>query len=537
MFKNYLFLFRGVKELSLKLTGSSIADIYSQEKNKLNLHIPSEELPYRHLILNTDSLFNFPLPQSERRKAKKNALNFWNEFLPSKIASIKIAEGDRVIKISSDKFDLYFTVWGGLSNVFFLPEGNKHSSNDYAFKNVKDQSMIDKIVDMNYISPLSPFTIEYDDYSAGNLKDKLFYFRKDYLEEFNIRKELSGASGFDIVQSIINETLEGEISISELEPGKLKIHPSSFHYFRNAKHIATFNSINEAVRAFAIFSFREKDYHRKKKDIESKLSRELHKVSNRLNDLKARIDRGSQEEPYRKYADLLLANKNKMSSGLETIELEDFYSGEKIIIKLDPKLNAERNIDKYYDKARDEKISYAKSAELYSINENNFNLLIELQNSLNDISHDKLNEKYEELFGGKKKMKIKQPEIKYKHYLAEGKYHIFVGRDNKNNDMLTFKFAKQNDYWLHARGYPGSHVVLRVDNPKEGIPKNIIKTAASLAAYHSKAKTAGLVPVIYTFRKYVRKSKGMAPGKVAVQKENSVIVPPEIPKNCEFLEE
>ena len=124
---------------------------------------------------------------------------------------------------------------------------------------------------------------------------------------------------------------------------------------------------------------------------------------------------------------------------------------------------------------------------------------------------------------------------KFKHYLLEGKYHLFVGKDSQNNDLLTTKFAKQNDYWFHARGVSGSHAVLRVENTKEVIPKNILKAAASISAFHSKAKTAGLVPVSYTFKKYVVKKKGMAPGKVALLREDTVLVHPEIPKNCEYV--
>ena len=121
--------------------------------------------------------------------------------------------------------------------------------------------------------------------------------------------------------------------------------------------------------------------------------------------------------------------------------------------------------------------------------------------------------------------------IKYYHYVIEDKYHVYVGRDSKNNDLLTLKFAKQNDLWFHARGLPGSHVVLRIENSKEVIPKNIIKATASIAAYYSKAKTAGTVPVSYTFKKFVIKKKGMEPGKVLLLKESSILVKPEIPSN------
>ena len=108
-----------------------------------------------------------------------------------------------------------------------------------------------------------------------------------------------------------------------------------------------------------------------------------------------------------------------------------------------------------------------------------------------------------------------------------------MGRDSRENDYLSIKFAKQNDYWFHSRGLPGSHVLLRVENTKEIIPKNILKQVASIAAFYSKAKTAKVAPVSYTFAKFVHKKKGMEPGQVLLQRENVLLVKPEIPKNCE----
>ncbi|NWG28118.1 MAG: DUF814 domain-containing protein, partial [Ignavibacteriaceae bacterium] len=117
----------------------------------------------------------------------------------------------------------------------------------------------------------------------------------------------------------------------------------------------------------------------------------------------------------------------------------------------------------------------------------------------------------------------------------EGKYKVFVGKDSKSNDLLTTRFAKQNDYWFHARGSSGSHVVLRVENTKETISKNILKKAAALAAYHSKAKTAGIVPVAYTLKKYVVKKKGDPSGTVRLLREDVLLVKPEIPAGCEYV--
>ncbi|HQJ46614.1 MAG TPA: NFACT RNA binding domain-containing protein, partial [Ignavibacteriaceae bacterium] len=100
---------------------------------------------------------------------------------------------------------------------------------------------------------------------------------------------------------------------------------------------------------------------------------------------------------------------------------------------------------------------------------------------------------------------------------------------------LTTKFAKQNDLWFHARAVSGSHVILRVENKKEIIPKSVIKKAAGLAAFHSKAKTAGVVPVSFTYKKYVVKRKGMPFGQVSLLKEDILLVKPEIPDDVIFF--
>jgi predicted ribosome quality control (RQC) complex YloA/Tae2 family protein len=130
----------------------------------------------------------------------------------------------------------------------------------------------------------------------------------------------------------------------------------------------------------------------------------------------------------------------------------------------------------------------------------------------------------------------KAPEFNFKHYIIDNKYNLYVGKDSKNNDLLTVKFAKQNDYWFHARGVPGSHAVLRTDNSKEAIPKSVLKKAASVAAFHSKAKTSKLAPVSFTFKKYVVKRKGMDAGQVAMLKEDVIMAVPEIPQGCEYQE-
>ena len=207
-------------------------------------------------------------------------------------------------------------------------------------------------------------------------------------------------------------------------------------------------------------------------------------------------------------------------------------------IKLNPKLAPKKNVDYWFDKSKAEKIGYEKSLELMDKAKINYGKLRKIEYGLFKIDSLK------ELDNIIKESKIKRQGMKpgkedlkekFKHYIIDDKYHVYVGKDSKNNDLLTTKFAKQNDYWFHARSVSGSHVVLRIENTKEAIPKNVLKRIAALAAYHSKAKTAGVVPVTYTFKKYVVKKKGYPVGTVHLLKEDVLLVKPEIPKGCEFI--
>lgn len=123
----------------------------------------------------------------------------------------------------------------------------------------------------------------------------------------------------------------------------------------------------------------------------------------------------------------------------------------------------------------------------------------------------------------------RQPDV-YEYELSGG-YQVLAGKTDVDNDLLSIKFAAPNDYWFHIKGMPGSHVILSVCE-KEEPSKDIIKQAAAVAAYHSKARSGGVVPVSCTRAKYVSKARGDKPGTVHIRKETVLKVRPEIPGKC-----
>ncbi len=114
-------------------------------------------------------------------------------------------------------------------------------------------------------------------------------------------------------------------------------------------------------------------------------------------------------------------------------------------------------------------------------------------------------------------------------YLLEGGWTVWAGKNDADNDRLSLKIARSDDWWFHVRGMPGSHVLLRVE-PGQEPDRETLKRAAAVAAYHSKARTGGVVAVTGTLARYVTKPRGAKPGTVAIRKETLFKVRPAVPE-------
>ena len=119
-------------------------------------------------------------------------------------------------------------------------------------------------------------------------------------------------------------------------------------------------------------------------------------------------------------------------------------------------------------------------------------------------------------------------EIQLHQYHLPGGWTILAGKTDLDNDELSLRIAKQNDTWFHVRGLPGSHVILHSDHPDRP-GRAQLKTAAAVAAWHSKARKGGKVPVVYTLAKYVSKPGKAEPGTVNIRNEKCLIVKPQLP--------
>ena len=210
----------------------------------------------------------------------------------------------------------------------------------------------------------------------------------------------------------------------------------------------------------------------------------------------------------------------------ETVTVEDFYRDNRpVTIRLKVDQTPQRNAEGYYRKAKNEKIEADHLTQQIEYREAEIGELDAHRTTIEPMRSLKELRKYVKLHSllGDAPASVDPTEL-FKEVQFEG-FVIRIGRNAKNNDLLTQRYTYKDDLWLHARDVSGSHVVVKYRAGKP-FPKTVIERAAELAAWYSKRRTDSLCPVIVTPKKYVRKPKGLAEGQVVVEKEDVVMVVP-----------
>lgn len=535
MYKNYFYLLRASQELNSILSGKKLYECYTQERDKLFLHIPLEDFSHFHFIISTNPQeFHFYFKE-EHRKAKKNTADFFGEMLPQKIKKVKMAFGERIIAFELESGTFYILFRGNKSNCFFLDSVKIL----HPFKKIADDQLAkvsNELANIEFVQSTDSLSSSISELKSLQELKALPYLSKEVLRQVEAK-----ANPVESAVQLINEFIDGKIVVgSHDDTGETVFRPISFLDSKQNMEVELFDNYFEAITKYFFLKHTTVKTHNAKHEIEKYIENEIEKSASKLNNLKARIENGSKEAEYQRNGELLLSVIGQISKREKEITVEDWQTNSSVKIKIDPKLSPQQNVNNLFDKARSEKIEYEKSTQLYKIAKERFERLLVLKDELtNDMT-------VEQLQSIKKELKMntqqnpneeKKDKLPFRHFLIDGKYHFYIGKDSKNNDMLTTKFAKQNDFWFHARSVAGSHGVLRVENTKEAIPKRILEKAASITAFYSKSKTAKLAPVTYTLKKYVSKNARHEPGQVSVMKESVLLVRPEIPNDCEYIED
>jgi predicted ribosome quality control (RQC) complex YloA/Tae2 family protein len=315
--------------------------------------------------------------------------------------------------------------------------------------------------------------------------------------------------------------------------------PFEFHAFpiaslEGACEALRFDDISEAIEFYYANRLATNRIRQKSADLlkaaRNSLDKQLLKKQRLLEDL-ARAENADKD---RLFGELLTANLHVLTLGQETATLTNYYDGDELTIPLDPRLSPSQNAQRYYrlyGKAKtavvEKKTQLAETDKEIVYLES---VLSFIENAATAEETDALRLEMIEsgyLRRSRQAAAKKQPRPAPLSYVVGDGFRVQVGRNNRENDLLTFKKAAGGDLWLHTKDIPGAHVILFTEGREA--PSSAVFDAAAIAAWHSKGRASENVPVDYTLAKHVKKPAGARPGMVIFTHNRTLYVKPGLP--------
>lgn len=354
----------------------------------------------------------------------------------------------------------------------------------------------------------------------------------DELNEEDSKKLFSSFK--EIIGFIMNRNSNPTIVYNEYKTSILAFSSINLNQFENVRK-ENFDSINEMLDTLYETKDRLDRIKQKslslKKNIKTKLDRDKNKLSKQKDELL----KAKTREKYKIAGELITANIYRIEKGMKEIEVIDYYNDNKDLkITLNPNLTPSENAQKKFKRYNKLKSAFAEVSDQIKQTKAEIdyleNILLSIENAsdlddLEEIREELIEENYIKYKKrNKSKNKKKKKESKAMHFLSSEGYDIYVGKNNKQNDYLTLKFADKNDIWLHTKDIPGSHVIIRKNSNE--IPEQTLYEAALLSAFNSKARMSSNVAVDYTEKRNVKKPNGAKPGMVIYENNNTLYVTP-----------
>ena len=563
-----LSLYSAMNELNKRLAGGKIDKIQQTDKEELLLMVRSLGQTYR-LLINASAADN-RVQLTELKKQAPSEAPMFCMLLRKRIAGGKIVRFeqerlDRVLKISIETYNdlgdlsvfaLYCELMGkhsniilvnekgvivdaikhvglGMSSVRFVMPGLEYSAppaqdkQDPSKASADDFSMAMCMVGMSIAKALSNAFFGLSPAVAAQLvaryTDKTECTQLSEAEREELAERLAAfyadmAQGKEKASAVLNALGETEaVYPFAIAGGGIKL----------------YDSIGEALDSLYINSDRREWAKRHGASARKVLQNNIERCEKKLALYADALNSGEQMEKCRLYGELLTANLHSLKSGTDTAAVDNYYADpvERIAIPLDRQLTPGENAQRYYKKYQ--KLKAARDMAIVqreqTLSELNY-LEGQLDNLTKCTAENELSELIEELKdqgyikrdkGGKKKMKLAAS--KPMHFVSSTGADIYVGKNNRQNDELTLRFASPNDIWMHTKNIPGSHVIVKGASEQDTAT---MTEAALLAAYYSRARGSENVAVDYTPRKYVKKPAGAKPGMVIYTTNKTAYVTP-----------
>lgn len=300
-------------------------------------------------------------------------------------------------------------------------------------------------------------------------------------------------------------------------------------------------SFSELLDGFYYEKDRAERTRQRSASLQKLLANQIARTVRKIEIQRAELTSSANREPLRVNAELILANQYRLAKGAPFYDIENYYDNNELVrIPADPALSPAANAQKYFKEYRKAKTAEALLVDLIAQGEQELSYLESVADCVRRASgFAELAEIRAELYesGYLKRSKSdtgkKQKPLPPLEYVSDDGFQILVGRNNVQNDFLTFKIARRDDSWFHVQKMPGSHVVVLGEG--EVIPERTARQAAGLAAYHSSARESSQVAVDYTEVRELKKPVGAKPGKVIYHTYNTMWVTPD-GDMCERLE-
>lgn len=357
-------------------------------------------------------------------------------------------------------------------------------------------------------------------------------FAEELAEHVSSRSEYF----FGVKDGILDGTSGNAFVYLDEKEAPVDFYPVPLKYLKESCKTLEFSSLSAAME----FYFNKKESSNKGRQKSHDLIRSVNTALDKMYLKKKRLSedllKAENSEDLRLYGELLTANIHLIKPGMKSVDVVNYYDGSTVTIPLDVKQSPAKNAQHYfkkYGKAKtavkekqiqleenDGEIKYLESVLAFLENTDDVDEIESIRNELVETGYVRRRKQQ----GGFKEKKYKSAPHRYT--LSNG-MTVLVGKNNKENDYLTFNTAGNRDIWLHTKDIPGSHVI--VQSSGQDLDEKAIFEAAAIAAYHSKARTSENVPVDYVPVKYVKKPAGAKPGMVIFTNNRTVWVNPALP--------
>ena len=565
-----------VKDLNDKIVSGRISKIAQPEKDELLLTIKGNRENFRLLISANASLPLLYFTETNK-PSPLTAPNFCmllrKHIANGRIVSVSQPGLERIVRIEIEHLDemgdlkrkfLIVELMGKHSNIIFCDDENKILD---SIKHISAQ-----VSSVREVLPGREYFIPH----AGEKKDPLTITEEEFKELIgktpqNLSKalytDLTGLSPTVSAELCHLASLDGDISAKDFSDSELTHLYHAFTWIMDDVRQGNFtpNIIYQKEKPVEFASiplsmFSGGDYrsvsfpsisalleryyaerntvsriHQKSTDLRKILTNSLERSYKKRDLQQKQIKDTEKREKFRIYGELLNTYGYGIQEGERSFRCLNYYDNTEITIPLDPTLSAQENAVRYFDKYNKQKRTFEATSRQLEQTEAEIEHLESISTFL-DIARkeEDLAQIKEELTeygyikrhfsGGKKQKKAVSRPF---HYLSSDGFHIYVGKNNYQNEELTFKLASGNDWWFHAKGIPGSHVIVKTEGKE--LPDRVFEEAGALAAYYSRGRGQDKVEIDYIQKKNLKKVPGAAPGFVVYHTNYSLVAAPEIP--------